>query len=106
MGLQDLNGLFLAAGDLGLAPAARATAVAVLDQQVAATDLALTLARGLWASCGSMVLRHVQFQFLSVGVGRRFPARFFGGGVEVVGEVLGVGVANLPASRKSRVSLR
>lgn len=40
---------------------------------------------------------HVGLEFVRVGSGRGFPARLFGGGIEVVGEVLRVGVAHFPA---------
>lgn len=44
MGLQYLNCLLLRAGNFCLLPAAGATAVAVLDEQVAAANLALAFA--------------------------------------------------------------
>ena len=43
-----------------------------------------------------MVDGHVGFYFLGVGAGGWFPAGFFGAGVEVVGEVFGVGMADFP----------
>ena len=45
--------------------------------------------------CG-VVQGHVCFYFFGIGAGGGFPAGFFGGGVEVVGEVFGVGVADFP----------
>ena len=39
---------------------------------------------------------HVCFYFFGIGAGGGFPAGFFGGGVEVVGEVFRVGVADFP----------
>lgn len=39
---------------------------------------------------------HVGFDFFGVGAGGGFPAGFFGEGVEVVGEIFGVGVADFP----------
>ena len=45
--------------------------------------------------CG-VVEGHVCFYFFGIGAGGWFPAGFFGGGVEVVGEVFGVGVADFP----------
>lgn len=101
MALQDLNGLLLGASDLSLPPAAGATAVAVLDEQVAAANLTLALPTGLGASCGGVVRRHVVLQLLGISIRRRFPARLLSGGVEVVGKVLGVRMTNFPASGKS-----
>jgi hypothetical protein len=42
-----------------------------------------------------VVLAHVVFEGLTVGVRRRLPAGLFGAWVEVVGQVFAVGVANL-----------
>ena len=47
------------------------------------------------SGCG-VVQGHVCFYFFGIGAGGRFPAGFLGGGVEVVGEVFGVGVADFP----------
>jgi hypothetical protein len=96
MTLQDLNGFLLGASNLCLPPAAGATAVAMLDEQVATANLALTLATGLGASCWGVVRRHVELKCLGIGVRRRFPPRLLGSGVEVVGEVLGVRMTNFP----------
>lgn len=52
-----------------------------------------------------MVLRHVDFQLLGICPSRRFPARFLCGGVEVIGKVLGVRMANFPSCWKSCVGL-
>lgn len=52
-----------------------------------------------------MVGGHVELELLAVGAGGGFPARGAVDGVEVVGEVLGVGVANLPAGRETGFSL-
>ena len=43
-----------------------------------------------------MVCGHVCLYFLGVCAWRGFPARFLGAGVEVVGEVFRVGVADFP----------
>lgn len=48
-----------------------------------------------------MVGAHVVFQCFAVGAARRFPSALFGGRVEVVGQVFGVGVPDLPAARES-----
>ena len=50
---------------------------------------------GVVGGCG-VVEGHVCFYFFGIGAGGGFPAGFFGGGVEVVGEVFGVGVADFP----------
>lgn len=52
-----------------------------------------------------MVGGHVVLQLLRVGAGGGFPAGDLVGGVEVVGQVLGVGVADLPAGGETCVSL-
>lgn len=106
MTLQDLNCFLLGTSNIGLPPAAGATAVAVLDEQVAAADFAFALARGLGAGSGGVVLRHVDFKLLGIGIGRRFPAGFFCVGVEVVGKVLGVRMTNFPSVGETSVSLQ
>lgn len=50
---------------------------------------------GRVGGCG-VVEGHVCFNFLGVGAWGWFPAGFFCRGVEVVGEVFGVGVADFP----------
>ena len=51
---------------------------------------------------GSAVMQgHVCFYFLGVGAGGWFPAGFFCAGVEVVGKVFGVGVADFPGWREA-----
>lgn len=100
MGSQNLEGLALRAGDVRLAPRRRSSGVLVLDEQMGAADFALeALLRG--GAVGSLVLRvvlaHVVLQGFAVGVGWRLPARFLGAGIEVVGQVLAVGVPDFPA---------
>lgn len=46
---------------------------------------------------------HVRFDLVGVGAGGWFPAGFFGGGVEVVGKVLGVGVPDFPLGGEASV---
>ena len=46
---------------------------------------------------------HVCFYLIGVRAGRWFPAGFFGGGVEVVGQVFGVGVPDFPLGGESGV---
>jgi hypothetical protein len=64
---------------------------------VRAADLAAqVLLRGgaVMVQIGRVVLAHVVFEGLRVGLWRRLPFRLLGAGVEVVGEVLAVGVAD------------
>lgn len=48
-----------------------------------------------------MVGAHVVFQRFAVGAAGRFPSALFGGRVEIVGQVFGVGVSDLPAARQT-----
>jgi hypothetical protein len=77
----------------------------MLHEQVAAADLALSLSTDVILGCCRVVSCHVFLECLGIGVRRRFPARFLGRGVEIVGQVLGVRVTNLPARWKSCSSL-
>lgn len=52
-----------------------------------------------------MVGGHVLFQLVGVGAEGGLPAGFFAGGVEVVGEVFGVGVAHFPGGGEAGVGL-
>lgn len=79
----------------------------MLDEQVRAANFAaevLGLLLGRRAAAvglgevGGVILAHVVFQGLGVGFGRRLPFGFLGGGVEVVGQVFAVGVADFLAS--------
>jgi hypothetical protein len=64
---------------------------------MAAADLALALPRHFWASCGpTVVVCHIDLEGFCVRVRWRLPAGFLRGRIEVVREILGVGVANLP----------
>lgn len=89
-----------------LAPAARSSTVAVLHKKMRSTDLALRDSRDSTRSrpC-AMMGGHVMLELLGVGSLWGFPSRDLLGGVEVVGEVLGVGMANFPVGRKTGVSL-
>lgn len=60
---------------------------------------------GTRAGTGAVVGSHIMLKLLGIGAGGRFPSRELLGGVEVVGEVLGVGVSDLPSRRKTGVSL-
>lgn len=91
-------GLVLGPRDLRFPPTGRAAAVGVLDEQMGGADLAAaaeTRVRGQHAR--AVVLPHVRLELLRVGARRRLPARVLGGRVEVVRQILGVGVADLPA---------
>ena len=50
-----------------------------------------------------MVDGHVRFYLVGIRTGGWFPARFFGGGVEVVGEVFRVGVTDFPLGGEAGV---
>ena len=94
---QDLQGLVLGPPNLGLLPAARPPAIAMLDEQMGGSDLPiLGGAGGGRVGGGAVVEGHVGLYLVRVGTGRGFPAGFLGGGVEVVGQVLGVGVSDFP----------
>lgn len=106
VGLDDLHGLFFGAGDVGLAPRAGAAGVAVLDEQMGGADLVLWDAGdSTVAGASAVVGGHVVLEFLAVGSGGRFPTRDLFLGVEVVGQVLGVGVTNLPVGGETGISL-
>jgi hypothetical protein len=77
----------------------------MLDEQVTAADLALALARGVRASSRGVVLRHVYFQLIGIGFRRWLPARLFCRRVEIVWEILRVGMANFPTGGKTCVGL-
>ena len=91
-----------------LSPARGPAAVAVLDQQVGGADLAGGHVDGLGAgkgAGGTVVGGHVVLELLGVGARRGLPARHLVGRVEVVGQVLGVGVAHLPTGGQAGLSL-
>ena len=52
-----------------------------------------------------MVLGHVGFELFGVGARGRLPSGLFGGAVEIVREVFGVGVADFPGGGKAGVRL-
>lgn len=62
-------------------------------------DLALVVLGGgsIRSEVSRVILAHVVLQRLTVGLWRGLPSRLLGGGVEVVWQVLAVGVADLPA---------
>lgn len=83
----------------------------MFDQEMGGADLALSCgtravdAGSGGGSGGAVVSGHVEFQFVRVGILGRFPARFMRLLVEVVGQVLGVGVPDFPVGREASVSL-
>lgn len=93
--------LFLGAGNVAFAPAARTAAVTVFNEEMGAADLALG-----WQTRNScragMVVGHVQFQSLGVGARRWLPAGLLCGGIEIVRQVLRVRVANFPVLGETR----
>lgn len=84
---EYLNGFFLGAGDVAFTPAARTTAVTVLNEKMGATNLALGWQSGDSCRAG-VVSGHVQLQSFGVGARWRLPTRFFRGGIEIVRQVL------------------
>lgn len=94
-------------GATDLSPAAGPPRILVLDQQVAGADLALVAvdaaaAAGLGPDLGrAVVRRHVLLELLRVGPRRRLPPRRRRRGVEVVWQVLGVGVTHFPSAGES-----
>lgn len=89
-----------------LAPAAGSAAVTVLDKQVGSADFALGNAGdGAGTGAGAMMGGHVMLELVGVGAGRGLPSRDLFSVVEVVGEVLGVGVADFPVGGEPGFSL-
>jgi hypothetical protein len=97
---HNLNSLLLCPRNLRLTPATRPPAILVLDQQMRGPDFALVPERrriGRRArGARGVVGRHVGFQKAGVCAGGGLPARLLCQGVEVVGQVFGLGVAHLP----------
>lgn len=102
---KNFNCLLLCASNVGLSPAARAAAIAMLHKQVAAANLAVAFARGIRASGGGVVLRHVDFKLLGIRFRRGLPARLLRRWVEVIWKVLRVRMANFPTGGKTCVGL-
>jgi hypothetical protein len=83
----------------------------MLDQEMSGADLAI-VRRAAIRSAGigsdlrrAMMLGHVCLELLRVGSWRGLPSRRLLRLVKVVGEVLGIGVSNLPAGGQSCVCL-
>lgn len=104
------HGVVLGASDLGLTPTRGTARVSVLDEQMRGADLALLLALAVGSQTGGAVVgAHVMLERLAIGAGGGLPSALLGRGIEVIREVLGVGVSNLPSagetgSLKERVS--
>lgn len=82
-----------------LAPRTGPPALVVLDQQMRTPDLALwllLLLLLLLLTRRRVVLGHVDLELVDVGARGRLPARGLGGAVKVVGQVLGLRVADFP----------
>ena len=89
-----------------LAPAAGPATVTMLHQQVGSADLTLERTLGSSRAAAVAVVRgHVVLELVGVGVCGRLPAGDLVDGVEVVGEVLGVGMAHLPVGREAGIGL-
>ena len=102
MAEDDGHGIVFGASDLGLAPTRGTARVSVLDKQMRRADLALLLALTVGSQAGRAVVgAHVMLEGLAIGAGWRLPSALLGRGVEIVGKVLGVGVSNFPAARKT-----
>lgn len=102
--LQDLQRLRLGPSNLGLLPTTRPPAIPMLHQQMCRSDFPVFgRARSGRVGGGTVVKGHVGFYLVRVRARGGFPAGFFGGGVEVVGEVFGVGVADFPLGGETGV---
>lgn len=96
--LDDAHCVVLGARNVRFAPALRPPGVAVLDEEMRATHLAVQVLLGRCAvvmQIGRVVLAHVVFERFRVGIRWRLPFGLLGVGVEVVREVFAVGVSDL-----------
>ena len=108
MTLNDADSFLFGPGDLRFSPAARPSAILVLDQQMRRSNLAFLCAfvqLSRRRRRGAVMLRHVGFQLLRVRLRGGLPSRLFGGRVEIVREVFRIGVAHFPVSGKTCVRL-
>ena len=106
MPLNDPDRLVFRPGYHRFSPAARSSAVLMLDQEMSSSDLAFLCTYVEFSRRGSAVmLRHVCFEFLRVGFGRRLPSRLLRRRVEVIRKVFGIGVSDFPMGRKTCVRL-
>lgn len=80
----------------------------MFHQQVSGANLAFAASASAavgGASSGTVVLCHVDLELVGIGAWRGLPAAVAVGGVEVVGEVLGLAVAHLPIGREAGFGL-
>ncbi len=78
----------------------------MLDEQMRRADLALGDTRdGVRPGAGAVVRSHVVLELVAVGSGGRLPSRNLLGHVEVVRELLGLGVSNFPVGRETGIRL-
>lgn len=105
--LIDVGVRYSCASRTYLSPAAWSSAILVLDEQVSSANLALWhTGDSSKARSGAVVLGHVVLELFRVCSLGRLPAGNLLGRVEVVWEVLGVGVAHLPVGGKTGISLQ
>ena len=89
-----------------LAPAAGSAAITMLNKKVGCANLVLgDTGDGPGARTSAVVGGHVVLELLGVGACRGLPSRDLVGRVEVVGEVLGIGVTDFPVGRQPGFSL-
>lgn len=96
---DDGHGLVLGTRNFRLSPAAGTPAPRVFDQQMGGANLALGRARS-----GTLMSSHILLELVGVGPRGRLPAGDCLDRVEVVRQILGVGVANLPVGRETGLS--
>ena len=111
---DGIPSLFLAPCNVRLPPAGWSSTISVLHQQVCGSNLAFVGAICTIGGCSvrrrsdagrTMVLAHVELELFRISTRGRFPSRFLGLRMEIIGEVLGVGVTDLPSRGKACVSL-
>ena len=80
----------------------------MLDKKMSCTNLAFSAIGTVDIASGSrgVMLSHVKFEPVSIGTLRWFPSGFMSIGVEVIRQVLGVRVSDLPLWWKPGICLR
>jgi len=72
----------------------------VLHEKVACSDLPLSAAASICAGArGAVMESHEGLELFGVGSSRGLPSRLLGGWIEVIWQVLGIRVTNLPLRR-------
>ena len=102
--LNNSHRIVLGTRNVCLAPGRRSSRVAVLHQQMSTPDLAVKILLGchtITFERAGVVHGHVMLERVAVGVRRWLPSRLLCLGVEVVRQVLAVGVPDLPACWQS-----